>query len=94
MDIKELSATSSKVDVEATVTQKGESREVNTRYGRTKVTECTVEDESGSIVLVLWGDDADKINEGDKIKIENGYVKEWNSVLQLNVGKYGKMTVL
>ncbi|MBI2972059.1 MAG: DNA-binding protein [Candidatus Aenigmarchaeota archaeon] len=94
MKIAELNASASKVSINATVTQKGETRDVNTKYGATRVCETTVEDESGSITLVLWGDDCDKVKEGDRIKIENGYIREWNGVPQLNVGKFGKMEVL
>jgi replication factor A1 len=31
---------------------------------------------------------------GDKIKIENGYITSFKGELQLNIGKYGKLTVL
>ena len=46
------------------------------------------------MVLVLWSDETEKINEGDNIKIDNGYVKLWNGTLQLSVGKFGKLTIL
>jgi replication factor A1 len=94
MAISELSANSRKVNITAKVTQKKEPREVNTRFGHTKVTEAVIEDESGTITLVLWGEDGDKINEGDEIKVENGYISEWQGNLQLNIGKFGKLTVL
>ncbi len=94
MKVSDLKDGAGKVDVEVKVIEKDEAREINTKFGRTKVSNTVVEDDSGTIVLVLWGDDADKVKEGDTIKIENGYVKEWNGTLQLNVGKYGKMTVL
>ena len=35
-----------------------------------------------------------KLKEGDKIRIENGFVREWNNSLQLSIGKYGRLTVL
>lgn len=94
MQIAELSNGSSKVNITAKVVEKGKTREVNTRFGQNQVSEATIEDASGSIILVLWGDEILKINEGDSIKIENGYVKEWNGTLQLSVGKFGKLTVL
>lgn len=94
MQIAELRSGSSKVDITAKVVEKGKTREVNTRFGRNQVAEATIEDASGSIMLVLWGDEILKINEGDNIKIENGYVKEWNGTLQLSIGKFGKLTIL
>jgi len=30
---------------------------------------------------------------GNKVKIENGYVTSWSGQLQLNIGKFGTMTV-
>ena len=94
MKIIDLKEGSSKVDLEAKVTEKEEIREVTTRFGKTKVANAVIEDESGSIVLVLWGEQADNIKQGDSIKVENGFVKEWNNSLQLSIGKFGKLTVL
>ena len=94
MKISELKDGTGKVDVKAKVVSKEEPRNVNTRYGATQVCNATIEDESGEIKLVLWGDDVEKIKEGDELEITNGYVNEWNGTLQLNVGKFGKMNVL
>ncbi|MBI2173343.1 MAG: DNA-binding protein [Candidatus Aenigmarchaeota archaeon] len=92
--ISELVNGSKKVDIEGKVVQKEEARDVNTKFGRNRVCNAIVEDDSGSIMLVLWGDEIDKVKEGDTIKIENGYVNEWKDTLQLSVGKFGKLTVL
>ena len=66
----------------------------NTKFGRTKVANATIEDDSGNIKLVLWGEEVDKCKQGDKIKIENGYIKEWNGEMQVSIGKFGKLTIL
>jgi replication factor A1 len=95
MKIADITTTSMKVELEeAKILQKTEPREVNTRLGPTRVAECTIEDDTGTIILVLWGDQIDSIKEGDRINIKGGYVKEWNGNLQLNVGKFGKLSVL
>ena len=94
MKISDLKDGAGKVDIEAKVVEKDNSREITTKFGHTKVSNAVLEDDSGTITLVLWGDDADKVKEGDSLKIENGFVKEWNNSLQLSVGKYGKMTIL
>jgi replication factor A1 len=52
-----------------------------------------VADESGSIKLTLWNEQIDQVNVNDNIKIENGYVTSFKSEIQLNVGKFGKLTV-
>jgi len=94
MKISDVKTTTQKVVLEAKVAVKGDSREVNTRMGATRVVECTLEDESGTMILVLWGEQADLVKEGDMIRVSNGYVKEWNGALQLNVGKFGKIEVI
>ncbi len=91
MKISEIVPGASKVNVEATVIEKQPVREVNTKFGPNSVCEVIVEDESGNIVLVLWGPQANEFEIGDKLKIENGFVKEWNGALQLSVGKFGKI---
>ena len=55
--------------------------------------EAVVADETGSVKLTLWNEQIDQINVGDNIKIENGYVTSFKSEIQLNVGKFGKLTV-
>lgn len=94
MKIADIKENAMKITVEGKIVEKEEAREVNTKFGRTKVANAVIEDDSGSIVLVLWGDQVDNIKEGDSVKVENGYVKEWNNSLQLNVGKFGKLTVI
>ncbi|PIT84122.1 DNA-binding protein [Candidatus Micrarchaeota archaeon CG10_big_fil_rev_8_21_14_0_10_45_29] len=94
MKISEVRPGTGNVSVEGEVTAKDEPREVVTRYGKkTRVANAVMKDESGEITLSLWGDDIDKINVGDKVGIENGWVSEFKGNLQLSVGKYGKLTI-
>jgi len=93
MKINEIKDGTRKVDLTAKLVAKEEAREVNTRNGRTKVCNATLEDETGTIVLVLWGDEVDQVKEGDTVKIENGFAKEWNGTLQVSAGRYGKLVV-
>lgn len=94
MNISELRPGTGKVSIEAEVVSMEPTREVN-KYGRKlRVANATIRDESGDITLVLWNDEIDKVKEGDRIKIENGYVNEWQAKPQLTLGKFGKMTVV
>jgi replication factor A1 len=94
MKLSELKARMGGVNVEATVVELGTVREMN-KYGKAlRVCDLTIEDDSGKATLTLWNDDIDKVKDGDKIKIENGYVNEWQGKLQLTPGKFGKLTVL
>lgn len=94
MKIADLKTGDNKVRVEGVISEKQEPREVNTKFGRKLVGNAILEDDSGTITLVLWEEDIGKINEGDRVRIINGYVSEWNNALQLNIGKYGTMKVL
>ena len=93
--IKELTDGMKRVSVEAKVVEKGDPREVRSRYKDEtyRIVDAVVADESGSVKLTLWNEQIDQVNVGDNIKIENGYVTSFKSELQLNVGKFGKLTV-
>lgn len=96
MNIKDLRNGMRRVEVEAQVTEKGEPREVTSRRsGETlTVADAVVADESGSIKLTLWNEQIEQVNVNDKIKIENGYITSFQGEVQLNVGRYGTLTVL
>jgi len=85
-----------RIDVEAQVIEISEPREVRSRYtGETyKVAEATISDDSGTIKLVLWNEQIGQVNVNNTIKIENGYIKSFQGEIQLNVGRYGKLTIL
>lgn len=93
MKISDLKGEVSRVDVEGEVIEKGETRTVNLRAGGTStVADATIRDDSGTIKLSLWGDQINSVDVGDKIKIENGYTKAFRGEVQLNIGRYGKLT--
>lgn len=95
MKISELKAGATNVTVEATVASKQEPREVVTKYGkRLNVANITLKDDSGSIAMSLWGNDVELVNEGDVIKVSNGYVSEFRGSPQLSSGKFGKIEVI
>ena len=84
-----------RVTVEANVVEKGETREVRSRYKDEtyNVADAVVADETGSIKLTLWNEQIDQVEVGNRVKIENGYVTSFKGEIQLNVGKFGTMTV-
>jgi replication factor A1 len=83
------------VSVEAKVTEKSEPREVMSRFKDEayKVTTALIADDTGMIKLTLWNEQINQVNVDDTIKVENGYVTSFRGEIQLNVGKYGKLTV-
>ena len=96
MKIHELRDGARKVDIEATVVEKSDAREVRSRWTNDTymVADATIEDETGKITLTLWNEQVEQVSVGDRIRIENGYVKSFREILQLNSGKYGTLTVL
>jgi len=86
----------SKVDLlELTVKEKGEVRNVSTRMGQSRVCDAKCEDdEGGQITLTLWNDEIDKVNVNDKIKITNGWARQFRGNLQVSAGKFGKLEIL
>ncbi len=94
MKISELTSGTGNVNLEAEVVSVGEPREIN-KYGKIlRVADVTIRDNSGTIVLVLWNENIDKVSEGAKIKLENGYVNTWQDKAQLTLGKFGKISIL
>jgi len=94
LKISELSPGTGNVEVEAEVVGVEAPRDIN-KMGRTlRVANAVIRDDSGTITLVLWNDNIDKVKEGDKISVKNGYVNTWQDKPQLTLGKFGKMEVL
>ena len=94
MQISELKIRQGKVELEAEVTQKGEVRTFDKFGKQGRVCNATIKDASGEIKLTLWNDEIDKVNVGDKVKITNGYVNEFQGEKQLTAGRFGKLDIL
>jgi replication factor A1 len=58
-----------------------------------KVATVLIADETGRIKLTLWNEQINQVKVDDTVKVENGYVTSFRGEIQLNVGKYGKLTV-
>ncbi len=94
-NVSEIRPGTGNVTVEGEISAKDEPRDVVSKFGkRLRVCSATLKDESGEITLSLWNDDIDRINVGDKVKIENGWVSDFKGQAQISAGKYGKITVL
>lgn len=91
--VGELTPQSRAVNVTAKVVSKSEIREIPMgRDGSAhKVCDALVGDETGSVYLTLWDDNIEKVNEGDSVRVENGYVTLFKGNMRLNIGKYGKL---
>jgi replication factor A1 len=95
MKISELKAGMRNVSVTGKIDSIGEPRTVNLKSGGTNnVADAVISDESGNIKLSLWGEDIDKIQPGDRVSVENGYINTFKGENSLAVGKFGKLKKL
>jgi ssDNA-binding replication factor A large subunit len=79
--------------IEATITAISEPRDVTTSRGPSQVADATLQDETGTITLTLWGEDTKKYSVGQKVKITDGWVKDFRGKLQVSMGRSGTISV-
>jgi len=95
MTVEEAKNKRSDISLEGKIEEKGEARTVNTKYGETQVCDSYLVDDTGRIKLTLWGDDAEKIKNGDTVSIQGAYTTTFRNEVQLNVPKKnGKLEVV
>lgn len=89
--IGELDPRSRNLNMTVKVMSKTPIREIISRMDASthRVAEALVGDETGSILMTLWDDNIDRLNEGETIKIKNGYVSLFRGSMRLNTGRYG-----
>ena len=92
MKISELTASTKKVNITGTIAEI--DKEPTRLEGGYIKREATLQDNTGSIMLVLWDQDVNKIKVGDTVTIENGYTKTYRNKLQVSKGKYGTLTIV
>jgi len=96
MKVRDLRA-EAKVDVlELVIQEKGSVRDFTSRSGSSgKVCDAKALDDEGQEVSVsLWNDEIQRVQAKDRIRITNGWAREWRGNLQVTAGRYGKLEVL
>ncbi|OYT40976.1 hypothetical protein B6U80_02195 [Candidatus Pacearchaeota archaeon ex4484_26] len=94
MKINELKPNQSRINLEADVVNVSEVKSF-LRFGRAiRVANATIKDDTGETKLTLWNDEVDKVKPGNKVRITNGYAKEFQGELTVTAGKFGKIEVL
>ena len=90
--INELKVGMNNIELKAKVAEMAEPREVMTKFGTvTKLVEATLEDDSGSIKLTLWGKQSEGVEKGKEVQISNGFTKQFREELQLGLGRGGSI---
>jgi replication factor A1 len=93
--VENLTPKSREASIIVKVISKSEVRNVTGRdYSIHRVADATVADETGSIILTLWDDNIDTIQEEATLRITNGYVNLFRGNMRLNIGRYGSFELL
>ena len=94
MKIKDLAAGMRNFKLRGKVIEKSASKQVYSRWGEpVNFSSVMISDETGTITMPLWGNQADSISLGDAILVEGASTKKYAGELQIRIGR-GKLTVL
>lgn len=86
--IKDLKRGMKDIDITVEVDFLGNSNRHHQGYGQDYVyQQAMVKDDTGEIKMTFWDDDAKKVKEGSKVRIQGGYVSVFRDELQLNADK-------
>jgi ssDNA-binding replication factor A large subunit len=81
------------VNIKVKVLNISEPKQIITGTGiKHDILEGEIEDETGSMMLVLWNERILPIKAGDTLQIENGFVSSFKGKWRINIGKYGDVT--
>lgn len=78
--------------VEGKVLSVSEPRQV--RDGQLTIAEAELQDDSGTVTLTLWNDDASKVKSGDVVRITKGWANEFQGKVSISAGKFGQMDII
>ena len=93
LKIEELTAFTKRVQVSFKIVSKGEIREITSRRSGETHNLCDIQvaDSTGAIILTLWDNDIDLVEEGKDYTLSNGYVNVFQNSMRLSKGKYGEL---
>lgn len=79
--------------IDATITAISPVRDVTTSRGPSQVADATLQDETGTITLTLWGEETKRYSVGQKVRITDGWVKDYRGKLQISMGRSGRIAI-
>ena len=95
MLVKDLKLKTSFDELVLEIVSKGEIRTFNSYRGSGKVCNATgLDEEKNEVSVTLWNEQCEQVNEGDKIKITDGWVSEFQGNMQVSTGRNGKLEIL
>jgi len=94
MKISELRANQDKVDLDVEVLSVSPEKSF-TKFGRTiRVANARIRDDSGEGSLTLWNQEIEQVRPNARVKVTNGFVREFQGELTVTSGKFGKLEVI
>ncbi|MFH1400689.1 MAG: SOSS complex subunit B family protein [Nanoarchaeota archaeon] len=94
MKTTELKVKSNFDFLELEIVEKGDAREFQKFGNPGKVCNAKGKDEAGSVSITLWNEQVDQVQVGQKVRIDNGFVSEWQGEKQVSTGRGGTIKVL
>ncbi len=95
LKVEDLRVGMKKVNVVAEVLETAKPSKVHTQFrDNALVSNATIGDETGKILLCLWDQQVDAVSTGECIEVANAHVASFKGERQLRLGKNGKITKL
>ena len=94
--ISELTPEKKRLTLKFRVQHLGEIREVKASFSGQlhRVSESLVIDQTGQVLLTLWNDDIDIIENGKSYILKNGHVTIYNHSMRLSKGQFGEIELI
>ena len=91
--VSELKPKMKNITITFKVIEKTEEREVTSRRDNEthRVLDATVGDGTGTVVVPMWDQTIDTMEEGKTYLLTNGYTGLFKGNLRLNIGRYGEV---
>jgi len=92
--VSDLSVGMNRINLTGRVLELHEPKSLHTRWGANcVVANALIGDNTGTVKLVLWGDQSNSVSVGDKVQIVNARMRAFKGEKQLQVGINGAVKV-
>ncbi|MBN1940666.1 MAG: hypothetical protein JW772_00630 [Candidatus Diapherotrites archaeon] len=89
MKVKELQPMKSIDSLEVEIVSKEEPRQFASAKGSGTVCNCAAKDDTGEVKITLWNEQCNQFEEGDKVKITEGWCNLYKGTVQVSTGRNG-----
>lgn len=94
MKIKDLVPHQGGIDLILTIIEKEKPRSFEKGGKQGRFCQTKAKDDSGIITFVLWNEEIDQVELGDKVHLKNGWCSEFKGEKQISTGKFGRIKVI